>query len=179
MREILKPCRQCGAEMLRQHQAIYCHPCAKARQASKFRELGRKRNQAMRPLRIDGVWCCLDCRKPVEQTVINGKKRRPFVRCEPCGRAHRGALAEAGQKAHAAVSKAIKTGQLPRPDTLQCADCDRPAEVYDHRDYAKPLEVDAVCRSCNVMRGHAALPDAGPYLATTLRRAAPSLAGGI
>lgn len=58
-------------------------------------------------------------------------------------------------KAHAAVAKAIRRGELPRADSLLCVDCGRPACDYDHRDYTKPLQVDAVCRSCNKRRGPA------------------------
>jgi hypothetical protein len=37
-----------------------------------------------------------------------------------------------------------------------CVDCHiRPAAVYDHRFYARPLEVDAVCYPCNMNRGPA------------------------
>lgn len=58
----------------------------------------------------------------------------------------------------AAIGIAITKGALVRPTARQCADCDRMAQVYDHRDYTKPLHVDPVCRSCNVKRGPAAIP---------------------
>jgi len=57
--------------------------------------------------------------------------------------------------AHVAVAKAIRKGQLPHPTTLKCTDCGEQAKCYDHRDYDKPLEVDAVCRGCNARRGPA------------------------
>ena len=37
----------------------------------------------------------------------------------------------------------------------KCADCDRVACDYDHRDYSRPLDVEPVCRSCNSRRGPA------------------------
>lgn len=54
---------------------------------------------------------------------------------------------------------AIRRNVLPRAidaSTL-CADCGRAAVMYDHRDYSRPLDVVAVCHSCNLRRG-AALP---------------------
>lgn len=52
------------------------------------------------------------------------------------------------------VAVAIEAGALPVLDgSVPCVDCGSPADEYDHRDYAKPIEVDAVCRGCNVRRG--------------------------
>lgn len=54
------------------------------------------------------------------------------------------------------VHKAIKTGNLPKLDgSIFCVDCGAPARNYDHRDYSKPLEVEPVCHSCNLLRGPA------------------------
>lgn len=60
-----------------------------------------------------------------------------------------------GVMAGSAVAVARKKGLLADPRTLQCADCGAPASQYDHRDYNKPLEVEPVCRTCNVRRGRA------------------------
>jgi hypothetical protein len=38
---------------------------------------------------------------------------------------------------------------------MQCVDCGAQARDYDHRDYNKPLEVNPVCRRCNLRRGPA------------------------
>lgn len=64
------------------------------------------------------------------------------------------------RKANNAVYKAVKRGDLPKlPNpAILCVDCakhgeDRPARHYDHRDYLKPLDVEAVCNSCNQKRG--------------------------
>lgn len=75
------------------------------------------------------------------------------VFCHDCTPAHvrdNGAIA-----AHKAVARAVKCGELPRPSTLTCTDCGKPACDYDHRDYGKPLDVQPVCRSCNRKRGPA------------------------
>ena len=58
-------------------------------------------------------------------------------------------------KAHQYIKQAIRDGYLPRPTTLTCLDCGAPAQVYDHRDYNKPLDVEPVCHACNVRRGPA------------------------
>lgn len=55
-----------------------------------------------------------------------------------------------------AVAKAVRHGILPRLNgSIACADCGKPANSYDHRDYDKPLEVSPVCISCNFLRGPA------------------------
>ncbi len=61
----------------------------------------------------------------------------------------------AGRKAR----QAIKSGKLPSPKTLPCADCGGPATEYDHRDYTKPLEVAPVCRLCNRRRPKPVYPN--------------------
>ena len=51
---------------------------------------------------------------------------------------------------------ARKKGQIePIGEHTKCVDCGEPAEMYDHRNYYKPLEVEPVCRSCNSQRGQA------------------------
>ena len=60
-----------------------------------------------------------------------------------------------GYKAHTQVKKAIKNGLLKPVKELKCLDCGCKAEIYDHKDYNKPLEVEPVCRSCNRKRGSA------------------------
>ncbi len=60
-----------------------------------------------------------------------------------------------GYKAKTAVYLAVRNKRLPRPEELKCFDCEKQAQVYDHRNYSKPLEVVPVCRSCNALRGPA------------------------
>jgi len=71
--------------------------------------------------------------------------------CFPCAD-HR---KNGGHKAHSQVKKAIKNGILQPVKELKCKDCGCQAEIYDHKDYNKPLEVEPVCRSCNRKRGSA------------------------
>lgn len=76
-------------------------------------------------------------------------RRGRFLTCHDCYAAAR------PSKAHAAVSKAVSSGRLPRASTLYCVDCGAFAYDYDHRDYDRPLDVVPVCRRCNLMRGPA------------------------
>ena len=55
----------------------------------------------------------------------------------------------------AKVHAQIKHGVLPKASSLACVDCGKQAFDYDHRDYLKPLDVEPVCRSCNLKRGPA------------------------
>lgn len=75
-------------------------------------------------------------------------------RCNPCARAIRSASKLARRVSAIAVAKAKKGGVLPILDgSIPCVDCGRPAAVYDHRDYDRPLDVEPVCRPCNSRRG--------------------------
>lgn len=78
---------------------------------------------------------------------------RNAVMCRACRRARQHDPVR--QAAHKAVADARRRGELPAPSTLACADCGGAATDYDHREYAKPLQVDAVCRGCNLRRGSA------------------------
>lgn len=63
----------------------------------------------------------------------------------------------AAARAVSAVAMAKLLGKLPylRDGKTKCTDCDKPAQVYDHRDYSRPLEVEPVCQKCNIRRGPA------------------------
>jgi hypothetical protein len=55
------------------------------------------------------------------------------------------------------VANAIQYQGFPHPGGFTCVDCQSwPAQFYDHRSYAEPLNVDPVCGSCNRARGPAA-----------------------
>jgi hypothetical protein len=56
-------------------------------------------------------------------------------------------------KARVMVNQAIRNGRLPPASTLNCADCEKQATGYDHRDYRRPLDVEPVCQLCNHRRG--------------------------
>lgn len=116
----------------------------------------RMRKGELSPLSKDGCWVCLDCQARLPQNVNGrGKKARPTLRCATCAAQRRQHNEAVRNAAYRAVAKAVKAGALKRPYGQSCADCGRPAEVFDHRDYSKPLQVEPVCRSCNVMRGPA------------------------
>ncbi len=59
--------------------------------------------------------------------------------------------------AHRRVADAKRRGLLANMSKtfVKCTDCDNRAEQYDHRSYAKPLEVEPVCNGCNKKRGPA------------------------
>src|ERR1700722_14808754 len=74
--------------------------------------------------------------------------------CSDCSQGRRRAIISIASKAHAKVQAAIRKGLLPRLDgTVACVDCGCEAEVYDHREYARPLDVQPVCLACNNKRG--------------------------
>jgi hypothetical protein len=60
-----------------------------------------------------------------------------------------------GYLAKQEIFKAVRAGRLPKVKSLACIDCGNQAQCYDHREYAKPLDVQAVCISCNKRRGPA------------------------
>jgi len=79
--------------------------------------------------------------------------RRPQPRMKAKDRQ---AFGRAAQRAQQITNRAIKAGELPnlKAQEIMCVDCkDTRAKVYDHRDYAKPLEVAPVCHRCNIKRG--------------------------
>jgi hypothetical protein len=84
-----------------------------------------------------------------------------FSRCQACKDAGRWMRSHyrvnwlGAANAQAAIQHAMRDGILPRPRGLPCADCGGPAIEYEHRDYNKPLEVDPICRACNLRRGPA------------------------
>ena len=83
-------------------------------------------------------------------------------RCLPCQRID-GEISVERSKwtkwAMGKVARAIRRGELSRiGDDTACADCGKRATEYDHRDYAKPIDVVAVCHSCNLKRGSAMWP---------------------
>lgn len=101
---------------------------------------------------LNGGWRCLDCPAPVAPS-----RSGVAHRCAPCRDTHNHGmrLLSGAAAAHTAVARAVRKGELPLAKSCQCADCGRVAEQYDHRDYARPLDVQPVCRSCNFKRGPA------------------------
>jgi len=69
--------------------------------------------------------------------------------CAGCRRQQR----QGRDRAHAQVFWAKRSGRLALLDgAIPCEDCGQPATAYDHRDYARPLEVAPVCARCNHLR---------------------------
>jgi hypothetical protein len=78
------------------------------------------------------------------------------TKCFACRRKHWRQLDSISHPAQYLVAKAIKAGVLPKLDgSVPCVDCGEPARVYDHREYARPLDVEPVCKGCNNRRGPA------------------------
>lgn len=98
------------------------------------------------------IWLNLTCERCSKSFGATGKFRR-F--CGPCTAP--GANDKGGIAARTVVASAVKRGDLPPAKQLICVDCGAKARDYDHRDYNKPLDVEPVCRGCNVRRG-AAVP---------------------
>lgn len=97
---------------------------------------------------------CTDCNQHIAY-----RRRCGSSRCDPC-RDKRSAEyvrpvpSNDNEKARWLTKYAVKIGFLPHPTGFTCVDCKRvQAQCYDHRDYSKPLEVDAVCLPCNSKRG--------------------------
>lgn len=56
-------------------------------------------------------------------------------------------------RAKTAVFIEVRAGRMSDPKTLKCVDCGAMAEVYDHRDYTRSIDVEPVCRVHNKKRG--------------------------
>lgn len=74
-------------------------------------------------------------------------------RCMGCHWAARPVVAWA----YRLVKQAIKSGELAdlKQAHVACADCGGRAVLWEHRDYLKPVDVEPVCKPCNVRRGPA------------------------
>lgn len=72
-------------------------------------------------------------------------------------KAYARALEQGRYRAICAVQRAVKNRVLVnlKKTEIHCVDCWARATMYDHRDYNRPLLVDAVCRACNFKRGPA------------------------
>lgn len=89
-----------------------------------------------------GVAPCRACGNPIRRAThkhIFCKSCIPFAK----------AIAQA---THKAVKLAIEFNQLPPAYKKRCADCGCVAELWNHRSYASPLDVEPVCGPCNFAR---------------------------
>jgi len=65
----------------------------------------------------------------------------------------------AQRRAHRVLKLAVAHLRLPPVGACYCMDCGKDAQAYDHRDYARPLDVVPVCTVCNFRRGSAVVGD--------------------
>lgn len=99
------------------------------------------------------VTACVDCGGPKQAG------RHPLTqRCNPCADVFMHYMTLANR----AIAKARRNGVLSAAADHPCVDCGKPARDWDHRDYTKPLDVQAVCRGCNQHRGAASFPKRKP-----------------
>jgi hypothetical protein len=89
--------------------------------------------------------------------------------------ARRKVFQKAMMRAAQIVCRAIKSGALKslKDNSVLCVDCGlKPASQYEHRDYAKPLDVEPVCQRCNLKRGPARLSAPVPVRRYARRKSA-------
>lgn len=160
------PCRRCGGDKgprrYKYDRPRYCAACSSAIYAE---------NVSKRSPHLCGKcttpWDCPDCQATRRRLQSEAALRAVETRRRNQSGYFRPFNAERywQQRAHAAVQSAIKRGLLPglKSGEYACTDCDDVAHEYDHRDYARPLDVEPVCRSCNKQRGTAIWPTAERY----------------
>ena len=126
-----KICVSCGS--VHQCHSDTCWICAK-----------RKRNDEFRAA---GNGTCVIC-----ESRISDDRLRISKYCFECSFKSSAQSASAGNKVKSAIKKGIIK---PIEPGTKCVDCGSQATDFDHRDYNKPLEVEPVCRGCNIRRGPA------------------------
>jgi len=93
------------------------------------------------------------CGKERRLFKLNGRAAKRGLNAAYCSY-HCAMLADGVRsRCHAAVARLIQLGALDRPANLICVDCGKQAAQYDHRDYTHPIDVEPVCRQCNLLRG--------------------------
>lgn len=103
------------------------------------------------PLAVEGRFICVDCGIDLGDAM---GRQRP-IWCWDCAHYRYRVLAQVQSRASAALTKAVRNGDVPPVNSLICVDCSAPASCYDHRDYTRPLHVVPVCKACNAIRGSA------------------------
>ncbi len=117
----------------------YCDPCKRRRRA----QVNAIRDG--KPMAPKNGAFCIRCDEQFQ-------RRTNERMCEDCGMVSTDSD-EIRAIARRAVGNAIRQGVIPRANTLTCVDCGKPAFCYDHRRYDEPLNVDPVCKSCDIKRG--------------------------
>jgi putative transcriptional regulator len=136
---IAKPCIDCGEVAYRQHLVKRCEPCRQKKAESKFQRITN----------------CVDCGSDLTGRSIHARLCFDCANNRKRGKYQKNRLLKNDNEIGREITKhAVKVGFLLHPSNYICMDCNRrQAECYDHRDYNKPLDVDAVCLQCNSKRG--------------------------
>jgi hypothetical protein len=139
-------CRTCGGEFDGAKQRRYCSVECKR----------RSRHTEESPREVVCGWC------GERFQSRNPKAKYCSMRCGNAGRyaenprqkAYPGLTPQ--RVAHMAVWRALRDGDLLKPD--KCSECDRGDRRIDahHEDYERPLAVEWLCRSCHMRRHRAA-----------------------
>lgn len=137
--------------------------CSSCKQFKSFSEFNKARN------RKDGYqyWCKIcqakiskkykQSRKKYSQTEkgrnVHRKSSKRYQKTEK-GKANQRRYIKRNRHKHNArcfIQAAVKSGKLPRPDTLQCSYGKHPAEQYHHKGYTPKhwLDVIPTCLSCH------------------------------
>ena len=154
-------CRRCKAKTEGRYEFV-CSACRVTESAQHKRKRG---------------WCgqcagdhstCLDCRKVraelqraiAEKCMTTKRESSPHMLVPVSAEKYW------QRKAHSMVRAAVKRGVLPDLANAEvaCADCGDAAAVYEHRDYARPLDVVPACHACNHKRGTAKWPMPGDFV---------------
>lgn len=140
---VVKPCNVCGAEFEGQASRRFCSPecrkVARPRTSKSCRWCGQEFVSNHSAQRL----CSLECKAKAQETG----RRKKFVAAPEARRAQR------------RVAYAIETGRLVRPVVCEACGTEAKAEAA-HRDYARPLDVRWLCRSCHV-KWDRAMPKGG------------------
>lgn len=139
-------CKQCGETVMRSRQAKYCFACRPAR--VDFKDAPPK------PCKGCGVAINDQCRTIQQLSAKSYCSQCAEERLKLYRRERVKKPSNDNEVARQLTLYAVKIGFLQHPSLYVCMDCKRrQAQCYDHRDYSKPLEVDAVCCRCNSIRG--------------------------
>lgn len=150
---------------MRKFQRIGMTPNGKLspREMEWFAEMGRAFKGSRDRSWLRQMWKSAGLGQPVKP--IRAKKPAQYPRGAQRVPAERIAYRRAMFRACQIVCRAIKAGKITdlKKVYVACSDCGNArATTYEHRDYAKPLEVDPVCQSCNMKRGAATISSPVP-----------------
>lgn len=102
-----------------------------------------------RPSYLNPRKACVCCEVPVVET--ERERLTYWGLCHDCYIVN----IDIQHEARTAFCAAKRAGRILPAKRFKCVDCGKKARDWDHRDYKKPYDVEAVCRSCNQKRGPA------------------------